>query len=66
MKALAKELQLEAGDYDVRSQRGGPAVSGEIILHTDSCYVMLSLGLCVNRPAILTPFGADRLPKLTP
>ncbi len=46
MKALAKALRLEASDYDVRSQRGGPAVSGEIILHTDSCYVMLSLGLC--------------------
>jgi len=24
------------------------------------------LSITVNRPAILTPFGADRLPKLTP
>lgn len=46
MRALAKALQLSAGDFEVRSQRGGPAVSGEIILHTDKCYVQLSLGLC--------------------
>ena len=46
MRALAKALQLDSSEYEVRSSRGGPAVSGEIILHTDKCYVQLSLGLC--------------------
>lgn len=46
MRALAKALQLESSQYEVRSCRGGPAVSGEIILHTEKCYVQLSLGLC--------------------
>ncbi|MET3713741.1 hypothetical protein ABIC65_004476 [Sphingomonas trueperi] len=45
-KTAIQTVKLSAGDFEVRSQRGGPAVSGEIILHTDKCYVQLSLGLC--------------------
>jgi hypothetical protein len=46
MRALAKALQLDSKEFEVRSSCGGPAVSGEIILHTEKCYVQLSLGLC--------------------
>ena len=44
MKRLADELGLGASDYDLRSNRGGIAVSGEITLHSDEVYVQLSLG----------------------
>ena len=42
LRKLAKELGLERGAYEVRSCLGGPAVMGEVILHTDSLYVVLS------------------------
>lgn len=33
MQRLAQALGLAAGSYEVRSNKGGPAVSGEITLH---------------------------------
>jgi hypothetical protein len=39
---LADALGLTAGDYAIRSNRGGIAVSGEITLHTDTLYVQIS------------------------
>ncbi len=42
LRALAKELGLKAGQYDVRSNMGGIAVSGEITLHSDTLYVQFS------------------------
>lgn len=39
---LAKEAGLPAGSYDIRSNRGGIAVSGEVTLHADHLYVQLS------------------------
>ena len=44
MRRLAEALGLEAESYSVRSNKGGPAVSGEITLHGDQVYVQLSLG----------------------
>lgn len=44
MRRLAEALGLEAGAYEIRSNKGGPAVSGEITLHGDEVYVQLSLG----------------------
>ncbi len=44
LRALARELGLGAGDYDLRSNYGGVAVSGEITLHGDCVYVQISLG----------------------
>lgn len=41
---LAAALELARGDYDLRHQTGGPAVSGEIILHSDQLYVCVSSG----------------------
>ena len=42
LKALAKELGLAVGTYDVRSNMGGIAVSGEVTLHSESLYVDVS------------------------
>lgn len=42
LNKLAKELSLEKGEFDLRSNQGGIAVSGEVTLHTDWCYVQVS------------------------
>ena len=42
------ELQLEPNSFDIRSNKGGIAVSGEITLHHDKVYVQVS-----------QPFGGD-------
>ena len=34
-KALAAELGLQKGEYDLRTNKAGPAVLGETTLHTD-------------------------------
>ena len=39
LKLLAKSLQLEPGEFDIRSNKGGPAIYGDITLHTDHVYV---------------------------
>lgn len=39
---LAKALGLREGEYDLRSNQGGIAVSGEVILHGDQLYVQVS------------------------
>ena len=42
MRALAKALNLAPGTYDVRSNQGGIAVSGEVTLHAENVYVQAS------------------------
>lgn len=39
LRKLAKHLDIQA---DVRSCKGGPAVGGEVILHSDKLYIQLS------------------------
>src|SRR4051794_31178693 len=39
---LAEALGLELGEYDLRSNEGGIAVSGEITMHADRLYVQAS------------------------
>ena len=41
LRALAKELRFPEGAYDLRSNRGGVAVSGEITLHHDRIYIQV-------------------------
>ena len=41
LKQLATDLGLTAGQYDIRSNMGGIAVSGEITLHSDNLYVQI-------------------------
>lgn len=43
LQRLADALGL-GGDHEVRSNRGGPAVSGEVTLHGAELWVQLSLG----------------------
>lgn len=40
--ALADALGYKSGDFDLRHNQGGVAVSGEITLHSDTLYVQLS------------------------
>jgi len=42
LRQLAQELRLPAGSYDLRSNQGGVAVSGEITLHHETVYVQAS------------------------
>jgi hypothetical protein len=39
LRLLADALGLAAGTYDLRSNQGGSAVSGEVTLHADHLYV---------------------------
>jgi len=41
LKALATALGLEAGSFDLRSNLGGIAVSGEVTLHGENLYVQI-------------------------
>ncbi len=41
LRALARELRFPESSYDVRSNQGGVAVSGEITLHHERVYVQL-------------------------
>ena len=43
LRRLADALGLSAGRYDLRVCAGGPAVSGEVILHGEQLYVQVSL-----------------------
>ena len=42
LKQLANDLRLAKGSYEIRSNMGGIAVSGEITLHSESLYVQIS------------------------
>lgn len=42
LKKLAAELRLSAGSYEIRSNKAGIAVSGEITLHHDRAYIQVS------------------------
>jgi hypothetical protein len=42
LKLLANALGLSPAQYDLRNNRAGVAVSGEITLHTDALYIQVS------------------------
>lgn len=42
LKALADALGLASANYDLRVNKGGIAVSGEVTLHSDNLYVQVS------------------------
>jgi hypothetical protein len=42
LQKLAAMLGLESGDFDLRSNKGGIAVSGEVVMHSDHLYVQAS------------------------
>ena len=41
LRRLADELGLKPGSYDLRSNKGGVAVSGEITLHHEQVYIQV-------------------------
>jgi len=47
LRMIAKELELPKGSFDLRVNLGGPAVSGDITLHTDTIYIQFSQ-FCIN------------------
>ena len=49
LRRLATALRLPAGSFDLRSNKGGIAVSGEVTLHHERIYIQ------VSQPA----FGGD-------
>lgn len=42
LRKFAKALGLPEGSYEVRSNKGGMAVCGEVTLHSDDLYLQLS------------------------
>lgn len=44
LKAVAAALGLAPGSYDLRSNLAGPAVSGEVTLHTERLYIQVQGG----------------------
>lgn len=53
LRRLATALDLSPGSYDLRSNRAGIAVSGEIILHSEHLYVQASQCAMGNANGIL-------------
>lgn len=41
LRQLATELRLPTGSYDLRSNQGGIAVSGEVTLHHEAVYIQV-------------------------
>src|SRR3546814_8407059 len=53
LKRLGDSLCLADGSYDLRSNKGGIAESGEIILRGEDIYVQLGLGIGSGRVVML-------------
>lgn len=53
LRQLAKALGLPKGGYDIRSNKGGPAVSGEVTLHGEEIYIQASQSVMGNQNGIL-------------
>ena len=48
LKAVAAELGLQSGTYDIRSNLSGTAVAGEITLHGEHIYIQF----CESMPEL--------------
>ena len=44
LRSIAKEMGLQSGTYDIHSNLGGVAVSGEVTLHGEHIYISFSEG----------------------
>jgi hypothetical protein len=42
LRDIAKELGYVKGNFEIRSNKGGDAVSGDVILHANNLYINLS------------------------
>lgn len=62
LSRLARALNLRPKtDYDLRVNKGGIAVSGEVTLHADFIYVQVAQGFMFPHHAILVRTCKDRL-----
>ena len=57
---VAVELGLPEGSYDIRSNKGGIAVCGEVTLHAENLYIQFSQSACGSGMDILYRFCKDR------
>ena len=53
LKEFASRIGLSSSDYDLRSNKGGIAVSGEVTLHADNIYIQISKPCYGKRNEIL-------------
>ncbi|MBY0355266.1 MAG: hypothetical protein K2Q12_05995 [Rickettsiales bacterium] len=53
LKQIACDLGYAKGSFDLRNNKAGIAVSGEVTLHTDDLYVQLAQGSCGSDLQIL-------------
>jgi hypothetical protein len=53
LKAVAEKLGLSKSDYDLRNNKAGPAVTGEVTLHTDKLYVQVSGGMFSDKLSVM-------------
>ena len=53
LRRVVKVLGLRPAEYELRSNEGGVAVSGEIILHTERLYVQISQAWGLNLPLVM-------------
>lgn len=60
LKRLGDALCLADGSYDLRSNKGGIAVSGEIVLHGEDIYVQLGLGIGSGREVMFRRVAGRR------
>lgn len=42
LRAIARNAGLESSEFDIRSNKGGIAVGGEVTLHTENLYLKIS------------------------
>ena len=52
LRLLVKELGLKKGEYEIRSNQGGIAVSGEVTLHADHWYIQVAQPCCQGGPVL--------------
>jgi hypothetical protein len=45
-KLATQDLGLARGTFDVRSNKAGPAILGEVTLHTDTLYLHIGGSIC--------------------
>lgn len=53
LRQVAKKMDLSTGDFDIKSNQAGVAVSGEIHLHTDGLYITISGPIFMDKTEIM-------------
>lgn len=53
LQGVARSMNLKKSDYDLRSNKAGIAVSGEVTLHSDHLYVQIGQSCMGDRGLIL-------------